>query len=53
MLNYDVEGLQGPVSYTSGDNRLTNLVKLYQVVDGQIEVIGDWIEAPFIDYGFE
>jgi branched-chain amino acid transport system substrate-binding protein len=51
-LDYDVEELQGAVSYTSGDNRLTNLVKLYQVVNGQIEVIGDWIEAPYIDYDF-
>jgi len=54
MLNgYDVEGLQGAVAYTAGDNRLTNLVKLYQVVDGEINVIGDWVTAPFIDYGFE
>ncbi len=54
MLNgYDVGDLQGPVAYTTGDNRLSTAVKLYQVVDGVITVIGDWIEAPFIDYGFE
>ena len=54
MLNgYDVGELQGPVAYTTGDNRLSTAVKLYQVVDGVITVIGDWIDAPFIDYGFE
>jgi len=50
---YDVEGLQGAVSYTPGDHRLTNQVRLYQVVDGVITVIGGWVSAPFIDYGFE
>lgn len=50
---YDVGGLQGAISYTDGDNRLTNLVKLYQVVNGEITVIGDWVDAPFIDYGFD
>ncbi len=53
LNGYDVGGLQGPVAYTTGDNRLSTAVKLYQVVDGVITVIGDWIEAPFIDYGFE
>ena len=54
MLNgYDVEGLQGAVAYTAGDHRLTNQVRLYQVVDGTITVIGGWVAAPFIDYGFE
>lgn len=50
---FDVGDLQGVVAYTTGDNRLSTTVKLYQVVDGVITVIGDWIEAPFIDYGFE
>ena len=50
---YDVAGLQGAVSYTAGDHRLTNQVRLYQVVDDEIIVIGGWVAAPYIDYGFE
>ena len=28
---YDVEGLQGPVTYTPGDNRLDKSLKVYQI----------------------
>jgi len=44
-LNYDVEGIQGPVSYTSGDNRLAKSVKLYTVKSGVITSISGWVEA--------
>jgi branched-chain amino acid transport system substrate-binding protein len=44
-LNYDVAGIQGAVSYISGDNRLAKSVKLYTVKSGVITSIGDWIAA--------
>ncbi len=44
-LNYKVEGLQGPVSYTAGDNRLDKNVKVYTVKSGKITAIGDWVSA--------
>ena len=44
-LNYNVEGIQGAVSYTSGDNRLANSVKVYTVKNGAITSIGDWVAA--------
>ncbi len=53
LSNYDVEGLQSPASYASGDNRLSKQIKLYQVINGQIAVLGDWIDAPYLDYGYE
>lgn len=53
MLDYDVEGLHGPVSYTEGDNRLSKGMRVFQVQDGSINPISDWIDAAYIDYGFE
>jgi branched-chain amino acid transport system substrate-binding protein len=47
---YDVGGLQGPVSYNTGDNRLGNSLRLFQVQDGVITAITDWIEAPLVRY---
>jgi branched-chain amino acid transport system substrate-binding protein len=47
---YDVGGLHGPVSYTSGDNRLSKSLRIFQVQDGQITPITDWIEAPLVKY---
>jgi branched-chain amino acid transport system substrate-binding protein len=44
-LNYKVEGLQGAVSYTSGNNLLDKYVKLYTVKGGTITAIGDWVSA--------
>ncbi len=44
-LNYDVEGLQGAVSYTPGDNRLDKYVKMYTVKSGNITAIGDWVSV--------
>ena len=50
LKGYDVEGLQGPVSYTSGDNRLSNLLKVFQVQNGTIVSVTEWIEAPLVRY---
>jgi branched-chain amino acid transport system substrate-binding protein len=50
LNNYDVEGLQGPVSYTAGDNRLDKSLRLYRINDGKIGLIKDWMEAPYIRY---
>jgi len=47
---YDVGGLHGPVSYTSGDNRLSKSVRLFQIQNGVITPITDWIEAPVVKY---
>ena len=44
-LNYNVEGIQGAVSYTTGDNRLASSVKIYIVKSGNITSIGDWVTA--------
>ncbi len=44
-LNYNVEGIQGAVSYTAGDNRLASSVKIYIVKGGNITSIGDWVTA--------
>jgi len=50
LKDYDVEGLQGPVSYTPGDNRLSKLLKVFQVRNGKILPLTDWIEAPLVKY---
>jgi len=48
--NFDVGGLHGPVSYTSGDNRLSKSVRVFQVQDGELAPISGWTEAPLIPY---
>jgi branched-chain amino acid transport system substrate-binding protein len=50
LKNYDVGGLQGPVSYTSGDNRLSKSVHVFQIKKGVITPIGGWVDAPMIKY---
>ncbi len=50
LNGYNVEGLQGPVKYTPGDNRLDKLLKVYKITNGKITAITDWIEAPLIKY---
>ena len=47
---YDVGGLHGPVSYTPGDNRLSKSLRVFQIQNGAITPITDWIEAPLIKY---
>ena len=53
MLDYNVEGLHGPVKYTAGDNRLSKAMRVFEVQGGVITAITDWINAAYIDYGFE
>jgi len=50
LSNYDVGGLQGPVSYTPGDNRLTKFNRIYQIVNGKITNPSPWVEAPLVKY---
>jgi len=50
---FDVGGLHGPVTYTPGDNRLSKSVRVFQVQDGEIVPITDWVEAPLIPYEFD
>jgi branched-chain amino acid transport system substrate-binding protein len=47
---YDVGGLQSPVSYVAGDNRLGKSTRIVQVQSGVITAISGWIEAPLIKY---
>jgi branched-chain amino acid transport system substrate-binding protein len=50
LKNYDVGGLQGPVSYTPGDNRLGKYNRIYQIVNGKIANPSPWVEAPLVKY---
>ena len=50
LNGYDVGGLQGPVSYTPGDNRLGKSTRVFQVKGGVIVPVSDWVEAPLIKY---
>ncbi|MFC1913711.1 ABC transporter substrate-binding protein [Chloroflexota bacterium] len=50
LSNYDVGGLHGPVSYTTGDNRLSKSVRIFQIQNGDIVPVTDWIEAPLVKY---
>ena len=52
MLDYNVEGLHGPVKYTAGDNRLSKAMRVFDVKGGVIAPITSWINAAKIDYGF-
>jgi len=47
---YDVEGLESPVSYTPGDNRLGKSLRVFQVQNGAIIPLTDWLEAPLVKY---
>ena len=47
---YDVGGLQSPVKYVSGDNRLGKSLRINQVTNGVITAITGWVEAPLIRY---
>jgi branched-chain amino acid transport system substrate-binding protein len=50
LKSYDVQGLQGPASYTPGDNRLSKSVRVFQVKGGSITPITGWQEAPLVKY---
>jgi len=49
-LDYDVQGLHGPVKYTPGDNRLDKSVRVFVIKNGAITPVTGWIEAPRIPY---
>ncbi|HXX59089.1 MAG TPA: ABC transporter substrate-binding protein [Dehalococcoidales bacterium] len=45
------QGLQGgTITYTSGDNRLDDYLRMYQVQNSKITPIADWQVAPLIQY---
>ena len=48
--NFSVGGLHGPVSYTSGDNRLSKSSRVFQVQGGELVPVSGWVEAPLIKY---
>jgi branched-chain amino acid transport system substrate-binding protein len=50
LKDYKVGGLQGPVTYTTGDNRLTKFNRIYQIVNGKITNPTPWTEASLIKY---
>ncbi len=50
LKNFDVGGLHGPVSYTPGDNRLSKSVRVFQIQNGAITPISDWVNAPMVKY---
>jgi branched-chain amino acid transport system substrate-binding protein len=50
LSNYGVEGLQGAVSYTPGDNRLAKSLKIYTVKAGQLVAVSGWVDAPVTKY---
>ncbi len=49
-IDFDVGGLHGPASYTAGDNRLSKSVRVFQVQDGVITPISDWVDALVVEY---
>ncbi len=50
LNGYKVDGLQGTVTYTAGDNRLGKSLKLYKISGGKIVPLGDWEAAPLVKY---
>jgi branched-chain amino acid transport system substrate-binding protein len=50
LNGYDVGGLQSPVTYTPGDNRLGKSLRIFQVKNGVITAITGWMEAPLVKY---
>lgn len=50
LKGYTVGGLQGAVSYSAGDNRLTKFNRVYQVMGGKITNPSPWVEAPLVKY---
>jgi branched-chain amino acid transport system substrate-binding protein len=50
LNGYTVGGLQGAVTYSPGDNRLTMFNRVYQIHDGKIGNPSPWVEAPLVKY---
>jgi branched-chain amino acid transport system substrate-binding protein len=42
---YKVDGIQGPVAYTQGNNNLGTAVKIYRITGGTMKALTDWIQA--------
>jgi len=51
VKGYDVEGLQGPIDFSDPeDHRGSKSVKVYQVINGKVTAVTDWVEAPLIKF---
>jgi branched-chain amino acid transport system substrate-binding protein len=50
LKDFDVAGLHGPVSYVSGDNRLSKSLRIFQVKSSALTPISGWTEAPLVKY---
>ncbi len=50
LKDFKVGGLHGPVSYTPGDNRLSKSVRVFQIKNGAITPVSDWVEAAVVKY---
>ena len=51
VKGFDVQGLHGPVDFTNPeDHRGSKSVMVFQVQDGEITAISDWIDAPLVKY---
>jgi branched-chain amino acid transport system substrate-binding protein len=50
LKGYEVGGLQSPVRYVTGDNRLGKSLRIFQIKSGVITAITGWVEAPVIKY---
>lgn len=51
VKGYDVQGLHGPVDLSNhADKRGSKSVKIFQIKEGEIVSLTNWVDAPFIDY---
>jgi branched-chain amino acid transport system substrate-binding protein len=51
VIGYDVGGLQGPVDFSGTlDKRGSKSVKVFQIQNGQMVSLTDWVNAPNIPY---
>jgi branched-chain amino acid transport system substrate-binding protein len=51
VKGYDVGGLHGPVDFSDPiDKRGSKTVKIFQIKNGELVSLTDWVKAPYIDY---
>lgn len=51
LSGYKADGLiPAGITYTPGDNRLSNSFKVFQIKGGKITGLTDWIKAPLVEY---
>ncbi len=51
VKGYDVQGLHGPVDFSSPtDKRGSKSVKIFQIKDGVITSLTGWVDSPLINY---